>query len=323
MTCSPSAHSSRASGAGTWGSSEQECAACGSARSTRSASEFLRNIGLTCFACGISGSSEQEISRLSMCSAVGSPVRTSASPAKEPASTERARVFGQSTPVSLANFVPDTCLWRTWQLSLLGGWESFSGTWPRSGMTRSGTAYQLQPLAPLTAATDFGLLPTPTETANHMAPSMRKHPGMRLLQDGLLPTPTVADASSGPGSSGRVGGRNLRTAVGGSLNPEFIEWMMGFPPGWTEVCHNRHHSPTERSRIESGDSRASETVSSRRSPSGLASESLSGGAMRTCEHCATPLVRRTFSTGRLEPSSNESRVDVCGARMAESHQEEA
>jgi hypothetical protein len=34
-------------------------------------------------------------------------------------------------------------------------------TWPRSGMTRSGTAFLLRPLAPLTDATGSGLWPTP------------------------------------------------------------------------------------------------------------------------------------------------------------------
>jgi hypothetical protein len=98
---------------------------------------------------------------VSTSSAEASPARTSATPARAPGSTERARVFGQSTPAWLASFDPDTSSWRTSQLSLLGGLDEFSGTWPRSGMTRSGTAFQLQPLAPLTAETDSGLLPTP------------------------------------------------------------------------------------------------------------------------------------------------------------------
>lgn len=32
----------------------------------------------------------------------------------------------------------------------------------------------------------------------------------------------------------RQGGLNLREAVGGSLNPQWVEWLMGFPTGWTE-----------------------------------------------------------------------------------------
>jgi hypothetical protein len=73
----------------------------------------------------------------------------------------RARVFGASTPAWLASYDPATSSWRTSQLSLLGGLAEFSATWPRSGMTRSGTAFRLQPLVPLTDATGSGLWPTP------------------------------------------------------------------------------------------------------------------------------------------------------------------
>ncbi|MGN6216540.1 MAG: hypothetical protein ACTHN7_06225, partial [Solirubrobacterales bacterium] len=79
------------------------------------------------------------------------------------------------------------------------------------------------------------------------------------------PTPTRSDSLGGPGkSSSRQGGDNLRTAVArepifptpiasntkaehkrsagrpprsygttGPLNPEWVEWLMGFPAGWT------------------------------------------------------------------------------------------
>lgn len=49
------------------------------------------------------------------------------------------------------------------------------------------------------------------------------------------PTPSKSDATGGPGSSGREGGPNLRTAVKGSLNPDWVEWLMGWPVGWTAL----------------------------------------------------------------------------------------
>jgi hypothetical protein len=42
---------------------------------------------------------------------------------------------------------------------------SFSPTWPRAGMTRSGTAFPLRPLAPLTKETGSGSWPTPRVAA--------------------------------------------------------------------------------------------------------------------------------------------------------------
>jgi hypothetical protein len=50
----------------------------------------------------------------------------------------------------------------------------------------------------------------------------------------IWPTPTMADGLGGPGNSGRDGGENLRTRVGGQLNPTWVEWLMGFPLGWTD-----------------------------------------------------------------------------------------
>ena len=91
----------------------------------------------------------------------GFPCQDLTSPAAEQGSTGNARVFGASTPDSFANYDPDTSSWKTSQLSLLEDWTAYSGTWPRAGMTRNGTAYRLQPLAPLTAATGSGSWPTP------------------------------------------------------------------------------------------------------------------------------------------------------------------
>lgn len=48
----------------------------------------------------------------------------------------------------------------------------------------------------------------------------------------MFPTPTQSDGMGGPGSSGRDGGENLRTAVGGQLNPVWVNWLMNFPLTW-------------------------------------------------------------------------------------------
>jgi hypothetical protein len=99
-------------------------------------------------------------------SAAASPARTSPSPEGRPGSTGGARVFGASTFDSLTFFDRATSSWRTFATSLLAtaadGSEEFSGTWPRAGMTRNGTASRLAPLAPLTGGTASGLLPTPS-----------------------------------------------------------------------------------------------------------------------------------------------------------------
>ncbi len=172
------------------------------------------------------------------------------------------------------------------QVTLDGSLERFSETWPRAGMTRNGTAYRRPPLVPLTDEIASGSWPTPrnctamaaaftentarakfpnleTVVARRMWPTAtsRDHKDgsaescKNVPPNGLLgrvvhqwPTPTQADGMVG-GSSGRSGGENLRTAVNGALNPTWVEWLMGYPLGWT-VCEGW------------------ETRSSRRLPSG-------------------------------------------------------
>lgn len=48
----------------------------------------------------------------------------------------------------------------------------------------------------------------------------------------LLTTPCAADAQ---GTHGGNNHRSLRTDVAGQLNPTWVEWLMGFPIGWTEL----------------------------------------------------------------------------------------
>jgi hypothetical protein len=141
-----------------------------------------------------------------MSSAVGSPVRIYRLPAKVPGLMAHEVDYGVITRDSLAKFDPATSSWRTSQSSLLGDWSEFSGTWPRSGMTLNGIAYQLPTLAPLTNATDYGLLPT------------------------------VMKGRCGPGGS--QGCKTARKLIGRDWYlPEEAEAIMGFPIGWTELVH--------------------------------------------------------------------------------------
>jgi hypothetical protein len=49
----------------------------------------------------------------------------------------------------------------------------------------------------------------------------------------MWPTPH-ANCHTGAGHAAQ-GGVNTQTAVGGSLNPAWVEWLMGYPKNWTEV----------------------------------------------------------------------------------------
>ena len=177
--------------------------------------------------------------------AEGSPARTSALQAKVRALPASALASGASSPALLARFDPATSLWKTSQLCLVEGLETFSETWPRSGMTRSGTAYRLPPLAPLTAETGFGSWPTPrandAEKRGNFGPTNPRNGLPAAVR--LWATPLARDCK-GPGMSRaqRLQGRlpdNLSSQVresdgSGALNPTWVEWLMGYPIGHTD-----------------------------------------------------------------------------------------
>ncbi len=62
--------------------------------------------------------------------------------------------------------------------------------------------------------------------------------GARNLNDWVVkwPTPTASEAGrEGPGRKYGNGSPTLSGQAGGQLNPTWVEWLMGYPPGWTEL----------------------------------------------------------------------------------------
>ena len=71
---------------------------------------------------------------------------------------------------------------------------------------------------------------TPTATANQLCPSMQKHPGCRAMWKTPVAVAAVNRAKGKFNSRGEPG---LSGQVGGSLNPTWVEWLMGWPLNWT------------------------------------------------------------------------------------------
>jgi hypothetical protein len=52
----------------------------------------------------------------------------------------------------------------------------------------------------------------------------------------MFPTPTVNDSKNNGAPSQIVRNTpNLNAAIGGSLNPQFVEWLMCWPLNWTSM----------------------------------------------------------------------------------------
>ena len=112
----------------------------------------------------------------------------------------------------------NTSFWRTSQRCLLGDWERFSENWPRSGLMLNGTVYRLPPLVRLTSAIGFSSSVIPTVTAScHKGSPRNRYPGSPHYRGNLAEYVNTPEGSNG------------------QLNPEWLEHLMGFESGWTEL----------------------------------------------------------------------------------------
>ena len=140
-------------------------------------------------------------------------------------------------------------------------------TWKVKATPQGRLLFQLAPSMRPTEETGSGLLHTPTATANQMAPSMvAKGSGYKPRQ--MMPTPTASDhiernststEAVNPltgksvsldrfvrfwpdeatqkmlGNHPGIRGTTPEEWKAGSLNPQFVEWLMGYPAGWTNL----------------------------------------------------------------------------------------
>jgi hypothetical protein len=92
------------------------------------------------------------------------------------------------------------------------------------------------------------IFPTPTIHGNYnkKGTSLGSGNGLETFVR-MYPTPTVNDSkNNNPPSQRTENGRHsdqLNVVAGGSLNPDWVEWLMGLPIGWTDIGWS---SPTSR-----------------------------------------------------------------------------
>ena len=136
-------------------------------------------------------------------------------------------------------------------------------TWKVKGTPHKRLLYQLVALMHPTSVIDSGLSatwPTPRardykDSINVVPPSVQngtRSPtlGQKVAETRMWPTPNAWDGNRGPRSEKNLQEKNhmvnLITAVqtdqrkneqevGGTLNPMWVEWLMGYPPGWTDL----------------------------------------------------------------------------------------
>lgn len=180
-----------------------------------------------------------------------SPVSHSAMPESD-AARPTSDGSGKISLESLAKYDPATSSWRTCEESspLLNETpsEPFSGRWPISGTMRSGTCSARPRSARRTGGKGSSCWATPTsrdwkDGAN---------PSESVATNGLLGRQAPRWAKLPGMVRNHHGHRGLdadpRTGPKASLNPQFVERLMGFPPNWSIARIGYEVSATEWSR---------------------------------------------------------------------------
>ena len=196
---------------------------------------------------------------------------------------ENVLVFGGSSTVLSTSYNPVSSSWKMSQQSLFEDYQQLLEALPKSGMTVSGRLYLLnnaehptldvgglqsptQPPLDTTCGTQWdlessltvdGLLPTPVQDNPDRTSRYKQggRPLMHMIQQGLLPTPTVNESKNNPSGASqwdrndslnveaaKMQGLNKTTGKDFQLNPQFVEEMMGFPIGWTDLNHSETQS---------------------------------------------------------------------------------
>ena len=172
-------------------------------------------------------------------------------------------VSGSNSSKPYAWYDQSTSSWRTYQRSLITDWELFSGTFTRQGyMSASGAVFQAALLGLATNEIDGGLLPTPLASNLDRKAKFKQGgtPLRAVIDREMLPTPRAAKGMNMKLSEGMAkleykkyleteiaakihtdgevqNTDSIQTGDNMYLNPAFVEEMMGYPIGHTDLRH--------------------------------------------------------------------------------------
>jgi len=148
--------------------------------------------------------------------------------------------------------------WKMCQQSLLEDLSPLPKKLPKEAMIQDGVLYPLVKLERPINAKDGGYLPSPVAMDATAGAIISKDDTYKMTKNGILrkynrqgtngsiglaryvqffPTPTARDCKDNGKSPAEVvmNSKTLVTHAGGQLNPEWVEWLMGYPIGWTEL----------------------------------------------------------------------------------------
>ena len=169
--------------------------------------------------------------------------RTFQPPARAPESTGSAPACGGRWRELSVRYDLNSHSWKTHRSLWDEGLPACSLILPKWGSMRDGVLSERTTLALPTSAKDAGLWPTPTASLGTKGGRVTQRKGreggtlIEAVSQRTYATPTARDwrsGKAGPATMAR-NSRPLSEQVGGSLNPTWAEWLMGWLLGWTDL----------------------------------------------------------------------------------------
>tara|TARA_R110000765_G_scaffold357691_1_gene447848 strand:- start:1030 stop:1599 length:570 start_codon:yes stop_codon:yes gene_type:complete len=178
---------------------------------------------------------------------ISSQVDTPASPSPSPGNAEAIKMTGISGRKCIGPWLPYGPLGSLLKTLLVTStWASTKCflTWKQKNTPAGRLLFRLAPSTPRTEGTESGLWPTATTQDNPQVKGKDKRGTTLGGAVRMWPTPSTTEAKSDTlnvqnridkGKQIQLCHAVLNAEVGGALNPQFVEHLMGFPKNWTEV----------------------------------------------------------------------------------------
>jgi len=147
-------------------------------------------------------------------------------------------------PLLLAKMLVASSVWK-----MAKHLTEYSLTWVMKGTPQNNLLFQLVPSGLGTEEIGYGLLPTPMAQEGPGCQQMKLTDAVEIMEGRLpkyykmFPTATARDYKDGTAKSCQnveskgLLGREIHKTTDqiGSLNPQWVEWLMGYPAGWTDL----------------------------------------------------------------------------------------
>jgi len=159
-------------------------------------------------------------------SVADSPARTSAPQERVQVSPESEVVFGMKWPALSARYDRDTSSWKTLQCLFPEDSMSCSVKLPRWGMMQNGELSALTMPEEITNATGYGFgVSWPTPCASESVDNGTNWASLAAVDKGGRIARRMAT----------LGMQETQETSHAALNPTWVEWLMAWPLGWTDL----------------------------------------------------------------------------------------